>query len=306
MINESTVEHLANEEMKEKYNAESQLREIEELKSKNEIETAQKEKRTLQRNALFGLSAMLIILTLVLVRNLQHRKKLAQQEHDLYEQRINDMMKQQEIRSLDAMMEGQEKERKRIAQDLHDRLGSMLSAIKLQFSALEGRMLEMRTEQQDQYKHVFALLDDAVGEVRRISHDMVRSSLAQFGLKGALEDLRTALDTPGKLQVEMSLFGLEDRMAQKIEISTYRIVQECVSNALKHAKATELTIQVTRSPAMLNVIVEDNGVGFDAAQVSEGMGLGNIRQRAEEIGGVIHFDTRPGRGTSVSIDIPLT
>ncbi len=305
MINDKVVTELAASEMKERFNAEKNLAEIQDLKNKGIVDQARKQRSDLQRNGFIILSLMLLLLSVVLYRNLQHRKRLAKQEHALYEQRINDLMRQQEIRSLDAMMEGQEKERKRIAQDLHDRLGSMLSAIKLQFSALEGRIEELRADQKEHYQHVFGMLDDAVGEVRRISHDMIRSSLAQFGLKGALEDLRSALHAPGKLDVEMSLFGLEERMEQRIEIAAYRMVQECISNALKHAKADQVTIQVTRSAGMLNVIVEDNGIGFDQARVHEGMGLGNIRQRVAEVHGAVRFDSRPGRGTSVSIDIPL-
>ena len=94
-------------------------------------------------------------------------------------------------------------------------------------------------------------------------------------------------------------------MEQKIEIAAFRMVQECVSNALKHAKATAITISVTRTTGALNVMVEDNGKGFDMSQVSEGMGLGNLRQRAAEVGGAVQFDSSPGYGTTVTIDVPL-
>jgi len=280
----------------------------EELKAnefKLKVATAQKRRRTMQLFVAAGIALLLLILCAVLVRNLQHRKRLSEQEHILHQQQVNDLLKQQEIRSLDAMMEGQERERKRIAQDLHDRLGSILSAIKLQFGVLEGRIQQLQTDQKEQYQHVFTMLDDAVVEVRRISHDMLRSSITQFGLKGALEDLRNAVTAPGKLEVELSLFGLEQRIDQKVEIAIYRMVQECVSNALKHSKANQISISLTRSAGMLNVIVEDDGAGFDPSKATEGMGLGNIRQRAAEINGVVRVDARQGRGTSVSIDVPL-
>lgn len=306
MINERSVAELAASEMREKFNAEQKVAEIQELKVQNAEREAARQRSRTQRDAFIGLSVLLLLLTILLFRNVQQRKKLAAQERALHEQRMSDLMRQQEIRSLDAMMEGQERERRRIAEDLHDRLGSMLSAIKLQFSTLEGRIEELQQDQKRQYQHVFALLDDAVGEVRRISHDMIRGSLAQFGLKGALEDLRSALNAPGKLEVELSLFGLEERLEQQVEIGAYRMVQECIGNALKHAQATEVAIEVTRSAGMLNIIVEDNGVGFDPANVTEGMGMGNIRKRAAELKGAVRVDAHPGRGTSVSIDIPLT
>jgi signal transduction histidine kinase len=264
------------------------------------------DKQGIQLLATAAISALLILLTFILYRNLRHRKRLAKKERELYEQQMGDVMRQSEIRSLDSLMQGQEMERKRVAKDLHDRLGSMLSAIKLQFGALEGRVESVREENKQQYQHVTTLLDDAVGEVRRISHDMLKSSLAQFGLAGALDDLRQALSAPGKLEVEMILFGLEERMEQKVEIAAFRMVQECVSNALKHAKATAITISVTRTTGALNVMVEDNGKGFDMSKVNEGMGLGNLRQRAAEVGGAVQFDSRPGHGTTVTIDVPLT
>ncbi|MBS1582607.1 MAG: tetratricopeptide repeat protein [Bacteroidetes bacterium] len=305
LFGEKQTEQLAVAEMREKYDAEQRVAEIQELKAAKALEVEKQERRTWERNALIGILLLLVLALSMLMRDLRQRKRLARQEHALYEQRINGMMRQQEIRSLDAMMEGQEKERKRIAQDLHDRLGSMLSAIKLQFSALEGRIEALQQDHRKQYAHVFSLLDEAVGEVRRISHDMVSSSLARFGLRGALEDLRAALEAPGKLKVEMSLFGLDERLDQRVEIATYRMVQECVANALKHAKAGQISIQATRSAGTLNVIVEDDGVGFDTKDVSEGMGMGNLRQRAAAIGGTVQVDARPGRGTSVTIDIPL-
>jgi signal transduction histidine kinase len=249
--------------------------------------------------------ALLVVMSLVLMVNLRQRRQLAAKERRLHEQQVNDLMQQQEIRALDAMMEGQEKERRRVAKDLHDRLGSMLSAIKLQFSALESKVEQVQREQKSQYDHVFGMLDEAVTEVRRVSHDMVRGSLAQFGLRGALEDLRTALNVPGKLEVEMNLFGLDGRLDQKVEIGVYRMIQECVNNAMKHALATHLSIGVTHSAAILNVMVEDNGVGFDPNAIKEGMGLGNLRQRAAELNGQVRFDSRPGHGTTVNIDIPL-
>lgn len=303
LFGEKQTQQLAVAEMREKYDTEQRIAEIQELKAQKELEVEKQERRTWERNALIGILGLLVLALFLLVRDLRQRKRLARQEHDLYEQRINGMMRQQEIRSLDAMMEGQEKERKRIAQDLHDRLGSMLSAIKLQFSALEGRVVPLRGD--EQYTHVFSMLDNAVGEVRRISHDMVSSSLTRFGLRGALEDLRAALEAPGKLKVEMDLFGLDERLDQRVEIAAYRMVQECVANALKHAKATQLSIQATRSTDLLNVIVEDDGVGFDMQQVNEGMGMANLRQRAAAIGGELQVDARPGRGTSINIDIPL-
>ena len=259
----------------------------------------------LKKRGMLAIAVLLLVVAGLALRNNQHMRRSAAQQRSLHEREVNDLLKQQEIRTLDAMLEGQETERTRIAKDLHDRLGSMLSAIKLQFSALESQVATLRKDQEQQYQQVFGMLDEAVGEVRRISYDLLKTSLSRFGLKGALEDLRATVDTPGKLAVELNLFGMDERLEQRVEVATYRIVQECIGNALKHAKASSLAIQLTRSLAMINIMVEDNGTGFDPALVKEGMGMGNLRQRAAELGGVVRFDSRPGRGTTVNIDIPL-
>ncbi len=265
---------------------------------------AERSKRA-QRNWLIGLSAVLVLLAVVLYRNYNAQKRMRTQERVIHDREVNDLLKRQEISSLEAMMKGQEQERQRVGKDLHDRIGSMLSAVKLQFSALEGRMEQMELQQQQQYQHVFDLLDETVSEVRRISHDMVRGTLSQFGLVKALEDLRSAVSVPGKLSISMSVFGMEDRLDQDLEIAVYRMVQECVSNVMKHAHAKELSLQLTRTTAALNIIVEDDGAGFDLLAGSEGMGLGNIRERAKAYHGVVNVDSRPGHGTTVSIDLPL-
>jgi two-component system NarL family sensor kinase len=277
---------------------------------KKEGRIANAEARTRRRELqLIGsavIAALLVLVLALVVRNVQHLRKRQSQTRELHEQQVNDLLKQQEIRSLDAMMQGQERERERVAKDLHDRLGTMLSTIRMRFSALQGRIegIEVRQERQDD--QAFGLLDEAVVEVRRISHDMVRGNLSRFGLTVALEDLCATLRFPGTMDVELGVFGLDQRLEGKLEIAVYRIVQEAVGNVLKHAKASELSIQVNRAPASLNVIVEDNGVGFDRARANEGMGMGNLRERAAVFGGVVSVDSRAGHGTTVTVDIPLT
>lgn len=261
--------------------------------------------RKQQRNAVIIVALLLTGLAILLFRNYRNQRRLRAQENTLHTRAVNDILKQQEINSLEAMMKGQERERERVGRDLHDRIGSMLSSVKLQFSALEGRLTKLEDTQRTQYDKLSGLLDETVAEVRRISHDMVRGTLADFGLLRALQDLGEALTAPGKLNVEMSAFGMEDRLPPPFEVGVYRIVQECVSNVLRHAKATELTIQLTRSAYALNVLVEDNGRGFDPHAMTAGLGLSNIKERAAALGGTTSIDSALGRGTTVSIDLPL-
>jgi len=109
----------------------------------------------------------------------------------------------------------------------------------------------------------------------------------------------------GKMDVELQLFGLEQRMERSMEIAVYRIVQEAISNVLKHAKASELSVDVTRGPGRISVIVHDNGKGFDPAIPSTGIGMENMRNRAMAIGAVLRVDSSPGNGTTISVEGPV-
>lgn len=262
--------------------------------------SAEDRRKAIQRNALIGATAALLLVALLLYRTMLHRQRLAAKQKELHDRQVDQLLSQQEIKSINAMLEGQERERERMAADLHDRLGSMLGGIKANMSALEDRVEAMRHDQQ--YQKVSKLLDRTVSELRQISHDMAAATLSRFGLEKALKDLRDTLHISGRLHVELNTFGLEQRLERSMEIAVYRIIQEAVSNVLKHAKATELSIGVTRAPGRLSVVVSDNGVGFDPSMASNGMGLSNVRSRAAAIGATVEVDSTPGKGTTVSVE----
>lgn len=220
--------------------------------------------------------------------------ELRQKEQELHQQQIDQMVRDQELKSINAMLEGEEKERKRIAEDLHDRVGSMLSAMKLQADSSNTKMN--------------GLLDETVEEVRRISHNLETKVLNRFGLVAALEDLAEKIKSSGKVVFELQYLDLTERLDNKVEINTYRIVQELVSNALKHSQASEITTQVNRINNQLVITVEDNGVGFDSLEVKEkssGMGLKNVMSRAHELNGNFNVDSGKGQGTTLTVDFPI-
>lgn len=266
---------------------------------------ARNRRRDLQLAGSAIIAGLLVVLLILVVRNIQNLRARQAQTRQLHEQQVNELLKQQEIRSFDAMMLGQEKERTRVAKDLHDRMGALLSTIRLRFSALQGRIEDLGARIDRQDDQAFKLLDEAVVEVRRISHDMVKGDLSKFGLTVALQDLCDTLRVPGTMDVELGVHGLDQRLDAAMEVAVYRMVQEAVGNVLKHARATELSIQINRAPASLNVLVEDNGVGFDLSNAQEGMGMGNLRERASALGGVVVVDSHVGHGTTVTVDLPL-
>lgn len=267
-------------------------------------ETSKARAKEIQRNILLGTLAAMLIIGFLTYRNVNHKRALAEQHQRLSEHRVEQLLLDQELRLVKATMEGQDMERQRVARDLHDRVGGMLSGVKLQFSALDERVSNLFSSGPEQFKKALDLLDTAVGEVRRISHDLLSSNLAAFGLQAALSDLRDAVHVPGAMDVELVLFGLEGRLAKEVEVATFHIVQEAVSNTLKHARATTLSIQVARIEDRINILVEDNGRGF-APGGAKGMGMDNLVARATQLAGTVNVDSMPGRGTSISVDLPL-
>ncbi len=291
---------------------ETKSKQISELQTKYEtekkeqqirIQRAEIEKGNAERDGIMLTLVVVILSSAALIYFYRQRqtvvRRLREQDKELYNQKVNDMLKDRHIETMTAMIKGQEQERKRIATDLHDRLGSMLSAIKLLFSASTD-------ETRPQSKKIGELIDETVTEVRKISHDLATGIVSRFGLIAALEDLKSTLEQSQKLTVELNAENLPERLDDELEITIYRIVQELLSNILKHAEATEVTIQLTRHENELNIIVEDNGVGFQVDTLrTTGLGLQNVKDRVRSYSGTISFDSVVGRGTIVNIMMPL-
>lgn len=214
------------------------------------------------------------------------------------------LLNMQEIKSLNAMMEGQENERRRIAADLHDRIGSALSAIKLHLTGFALSM-ESTSQKQMEFGKVIAMFDEAVKEVRQVSHDLASGVLIKFGLAPALKDLCESIQHAGSIKVSFFTGGFDGRVDQRTEIALYRITQELISNILKHARAQEINIYLHRQDDHLSLMVEDDGIGFDPGQSSDGIGMQNIRWRANQLKGTVLVDSLPGKGCTITIEIPI-
>lgn len=277
----------------------AKIKEIENLKAKYDSDKKDKEIKltAAQRDMLMYTLMVGLVLTLVVIIFYNQRqrinRRLRRKEQELHEQEVNKLIQGQELKSINSMLEGEERERKRIAEDLHDSVGSMLSAMKLQVDETNGKMVE--------------LLDETAEEVRRISHNLETRVLNRFGLIAALEDLTEKITNSNKVRFELQHLDLDDRLDSNIEINVYRIVQELISNALKHSQATEIIAQVNRVDEHLIIMVEDNGVGFDSlmARESEGMGLKNIRSRVQELNGDFNIDSGQNQGTVVTVELAI-
>ena len=161
--------------------------------------------------------------------------------------------------------------------------------------------------QQIIFKNAMGLVDDSVKEVRSVSHNMMPNTLLKLGLASAVKEFITKIQGMPNLKVNLEIVGMDNRMEQEKETVLYRVIQEVVANIIKHAKASELTLQLIRHESELSIVIEDNGVGFDTSNLNSftGIGLKNIISRVEFVNGAVHFDSTPGKGTSVIIEIPL-
>lgn len=238
----------------------------------------------------------IMIVSYLFVRNTKYK-----QEKNLQVE----ILKQQDFASK-SILKAEENERKRIASDLHDGLGQMFSTVKLNLSGLENDV-EFKDELvKANFLKTINLVDTSCKELRGISHRMASDVLMKLGIVAAIRDFIQNIDQ-SKLKVNFEAVGINDRIPSNIETVLYRIAQESVSNVIKHAKATNLDIQLLKEENELTLIIEDNGVGFNIKDINnfDGIGLKNIKSRVEYLKGTIDFDSAVNRGTVISIYVPL-
>jgi signal transduction histidine kinase len=198
-----------------------------------------------------------------------------------------------------------EVERSRLAKDLHDGLGGILSGVKLNLSSIKGNMILQDTDTMLFAKSIDQL-DKAITEMRRVAHNMMPEALLKFGLGEAIQDYCDSLNESNTLKIKYTQMGNRAPLEKTIEVTLYRIVQELSNNVIKHAAATSLFIQLTQHKRGLTLTVEDDGKGFNTSQLSnyKGAGLRNVKSRVDYLKGVLQIEAQFGIGTSVNIDIP--
>ena len=217
----------------------------------------------------------------------------------------NELMRQQQL-ATNAVIEAEENERQRIAKDLHDSVGQMMSAAKMNLSAFESEMKFAAKDQQVAFEKIIQLVDESCKEVRNVSHNMMPNALLKSSLASAIREFIDKLDQK-KLQVHLYTEGLDERLDSNVETVFYRVIQECVNNVIKHASATTLDISLIKDRDGISGTIEDNGKGFNTLDKAklEGMGLKNITTRIEYLKGTVEFDSTPGKGTLVALYVPV-
>lgn len=272
-----------------------------EIKGKESQLELSKEKNRLQMLIIIGMSIILlfaIALSILIYRSSRDRRGI---------RKLQEIIKEQELIAMDAMLEGQENERKRLSRELHDTIGSILAAAKYAFKSMEESLEKLVAENKSQYYKINTMLDEAMETVRRISHDMATGIILENGIEGALTQLCGRLEVTGKFKITLTVFGFNDKVDPIVELELYRIVQESLANTLKHANARNVSIQLTKGQTNINLIVEDDGIGFNPKDLTKksGIGLNNMAERVKKLNGKWNIDSGKGKGTTVIVDIPI-
>ena len=248
------------------------------------------------------LSAVLIIILIQRTRG--KTKIISEQKASIQKEKIEQLKKDQQVIALKSVLEGQEQERARIARDLHDGLGGLLSTAKMRFSKIQSTNKDLK--QSKDFEKAIQILDDTSVEARKISHNLMPPALVKFGLVDALRDFFDSISSTKTLHIDFQVHGLSNRLSKNLEIMIYRIFQELINNIIKHAQAKEVIVQIVCNNDILYLTVEDDGQGFDIKKTDTfGAGLNNIKSRIDSLNGHLDIDSEIGVGTTFSIELPM-
>lgn len=288
--------------MEVRYKVGSKDREIRTLQAEREIQQLQLRQKNIFTNVLAGAAVALLIISLLAYRNYKHRQKLQQAK-------IDELETEKQLTATEAVLKGEEQERTRLAKDLHDGLGGMLSGIKFSLSTMKGNLI-LTPDNAQAFERSIDMLDSSIKEMRRVAHNMMPEVLVRYGLSAALKEFCNEIDRSGVIHASYQSVGADAvEMEQTTAVTIYRIVQELVNNAIKHAAAKNVLVQLhwSGSEQLLSITVEDDGEGFDTARLrqSSGIGWNNIQNRVEFLKGKLDLSSAPGKGTSVLIEIRI-
>lgn len=280
-------------EMEVKYESEKKELQITGLK---------RERKLIVWSGLVGMAILLLILVLFFTfwRWAVQKKRAAEQLHQIAEQQVKQLEQEQQLIAIQAVLDGETAERTRLARDLHDGLGSMLTGVKLNLESIKNDISLNSEEEQKSLNNAVGMLKESMVELRRVAHHLMPDSLNRFGLKIALSDFCNNFPI-----IEFAYFGNDERFDPKLEAMIYRIIHELVNNAMKHANASHILVQVMKEDEYVAFIVRDNGCGFDVSAETKGMGLRNICDRVASYNGRIEIYSKPGAGTEINVELKI-
>ncbi len=277
---------------------EKEISKLEENQIKKEAELSRQ--KTIKNAFLIGFLVILIpIIGLLYLyyQKIQTQSELAKKQEEINAQKVTALKQEQELNLIKATLDGQDEERKRIAQELHDSIGGNLAGIKLQIASINSIDLKPISNQ----------LDETYQLVRDISHTLIPKKFREDNYIILLSEYVKNINNSNGIQVK--LYSHQENelntIDEKIKMEVFKVIQELMTNTLKHAKASEVDIQLNLIDENVSLLFEDNGIGFNTKEVSEGIGFKNIKHRVSELSGTLHIDSFKNKGTVIAIEIPV-
>ncbi|NVO10568.1 MAG: sensor histidine kinase [Bacteroidales bacterium] len=270
-----------------KYQTEKKDREIERLKTSQKIRLI----------VIISLGLLLIVgffATFFFARSLRQKRKIA-------EQKILQLEQEKQLIATQSLLEGETIERVRLSKDLHDGLGGLLSVTKHKIANMKGN-LTIPADQVEIFNSALEMLDNSIVELRRVAHNLMPESLVRYGLNSAINDFCSSID-----KVNYYFYGTEKRLDEKLEVAAFRIINELVNNALKHAHASKINVQLVQEQERISITVYDDGRGFNPKSIdhSKPGGLNNIESRVLSFNGRMDLFSTPEKGTEISVEFKL-
>ncbi len=302
--NETSIKRI--DFLEARYESEKKLTVINTLENEKVLQQLSlKQKSTLNYFLVSALAAFMIVGFLGF-RNLRHRQQLAKQQDELQQQRIRELEKDKQLVAVDSLLKGQEEERSRLAKDLHDGLGGLLSGVKFSLRNMKDNLI-ITPDNMTVFERSLEMLDNSIKELRRVAHNMMPELLTKFGLDEALKEYCNSINTTNLLKVNYQSIGMDSRMEKSQEIIIYRIIQELLNNTMKHAVATEAMVQLVKEESRLSIIIEDNGKGFDTSILknNKGAGLTSVQSRVDYLKGRLDIHSEIGKETLITIEFNL-
>lgn len=259
------------------------------------LEKIENELTNQKKNLRIILLTIALLFSLVFVflvyRTYKKQKQLNNQISINHQQELFYIEKERKYEATKAILQGEEQERQRIAQDLHDSIGGMLANIRMSISK----------EDKIYSNDLLIKIDKSIAEMRRISRNLMPETLKKLGLEIALQDLCESM-LQKQFNIQFESYNLSNNIQFKVQLALYRISQECISNVIKHAQASNVIIQISQNENIINLTIEDDGVGFDSEKVKYGLGLNNIKNRSELINATVDIQSEQGKGTTINIE----
>ncbi|MBW1298429.1 tetratricopeptide repeat-containing sensor histidine kinase [Aquimarina litoralis] len=291
-------------EMEVKYQTLEKEKEILALKEEQLLKESEIERqRTIKKAFLIGFLAVLlpvIALLLVYFQKLKTQIALNKSQEEVNSQKVHALMIDQELNLINATMDGQNRERKRLARELHDSIGGNLASIKLQISGAN--------DQESFQSKIIKQIDETYHQVRDISHNLASKKFQDNGVSSLIKEYVNNIENGSNQKISFNPYPEEkiNEIESPLKEELFKIIQELLTNTLKHAQADQVDIYLNRYQTILQLLFEDNGVGFDTSKTGEGIGFENIRNRLKLLSGNLMIDSTINRGTVINIEIPVS